>query len=71
MYAEVMNMVMLMANSSVISYEVYDETGHSVGCVMLPRNPRILGQDQGTVYLRRPTPRLVERQADRRRMVDH
>jgi hypothetical protein len=38
-------------------YEVYDEDGNPVGCVVLPRQPRFLGPREGTVYLRRQ-PRL-------------
>jgi hypothetical protein len=35
------------------NYEVYDEDGKPVGCVVLPRQPRFLGARAGTVYLRR------------------
>ena len=35
------------------SYEVYDDRGHSVGRVVLPRQSRFVGTSRGTVYLRR------------------
>jgi hypothetical protein len=40
------------------TYEVFDEQGHSVGRVILPKRPRFLGAEQGTVYLRRDPPHL-------------
>jgi hypothetical protein len=47
-------MVMLRSNKPVITYEVYDDNGHSVGCVILPKSSRVVGQTEGTVLLRRP-----------------
>lgn len=44
-----------------ISYEVYDERGNSVGCVIMPRGKRVVGKDQGTVLLRRPSGRQRSR----------
>lgn len=41
-------------SQSFDSYEVYDEDGHSVGQVILPRNLRPFGRTKGTVYLQRP-----------------
>lgn len=38
------------------SYEVYDDRGHSVGRVVLPRQSRFVGTSRGTVYLRRQPP---------------
>lgn len=52
---------MLRSNKPVITYEVYDENGRSVGCVILPRSPRVVGPTEGTVLLRRPAPRAVRR----------
>ena len=49
-------MVMLRTNKPVITYEVYDEHGQSVGCVILPRSSRVVGPSEGTVLLRRSTP---------------
>ena len=56
-------MVMLRTQKPVITYEVYDDQGRSVGCVILPRSPRVVGPREGTVLLRRstPTPRPVTR----------
>lgn len=48
---------MLNLKKREISYEVYDEQGRPVGCVILPRSQRLIGKDQGTVLLRRPTPK--------------
>lgn len=48
---------MLRSNKPVITYEVYDDKGRSVGCVILPRSPRVVGPSEGTVLLRRPAPR--------------
>ena len=48
---------MLNLKKREISYEVYDDQGRPVGCVILPRSPRVVGKDQGTVLLRRPAPR--------------
>lgn len=45
---------MLNLKQREISYEVYDEQGNSVGCVIMPRGKRVVGKDQGTVLLRRP-----------------
>jgi hypothetical protein len=50
-------MVMLNLKKREISYEVYDDQGRPVGCVILPRSQRVVGKDQGTVLLRRPTPK--------------
>jgi len=58
-------MVMLRSTKPVITYEVYDDHGNSVGCVILPRSQRVVGQDQGTVLLRRPMPRPPARTAPR------
>lgn len=49
-------MVMLRSTKPVITYEVYDESGKSVGCVVLPKSERIVGKHRGTVLLQRPTP---------------
>jgi hypothetical protein len=50
-------MVMLnLKKQQEIRYEVYDARGNPIGCVILPRGQRILGRDQGTVLLRRPSP---------------
>lgn len=49
-------MVMLNLKKQEISYEVYDDQGRTVGCVILPRSQRLIGKDQGTVLLRRPAP---------------
>lgn len=54
-------MVMLRTNKPVITYEVYDDQGRSVGCVILPRSTRVVGPREGTVLLRRPS--LEPRQA--------
>lgn len=48
---------MLNLKKREISYEVYDDQGRSVGCVILPRSQRVVGKDQGTVLLRRPAPK--------------
>lgn len=48
---------MLNLKKREISYEVFDDQGQPVGCVILPRSQRVVGKDQGTVLLRRPTPR--------------
>lgn len=48
---------MLNLKKREISYEVYDDQGRPVGCVILPRSQRVVGKDQGTVLLRRPTPK--------------
>lgn len=48
-------MVMLRSRKPVITYEVYDDHGRSVGCVILPRSSRVTGANEGTVLLRRPT----------------
>ncbi|MFN2316556.1 MAG: hypothetical protein ABR551_03495 [Gemmatimonadales bacterium] len=47
---------MLNLRKREISYEVYDDQGRPVGCVILPRSQRVVGKDLGTVLLRRPTP---------------
>lgn len=47
---------MLNPRKREITYEVYDDQGRPVGCVILPRSQRIVGKDQGTVLLRRPAP---------------
>ncbi len=52
---------MLRSNKPVITYEVYDENGRSVGCVILPRSPRVVGPSEGTVLLRRPQPKAMRR----------
>lgn len=49
-------MVQLRSRKPVITYEVYDDQGRSVGCVILPRSPRVVGSHEGTVLLRRPAP---------------
>lgn len=49
---------MLNLKKHEISYEVYDDQGRPVGCVILPRSQRPVGKDQGTVLLRRPAPKL-------------
>lgn len=54
-------MVMLRSTQPVITYEVYDDRGNSVGCVILPRSARVVGQSQGTVLLRRPGPATPSR----------
>jgi hypothetical protein len=54
-------MVMLRSNKPVITYEVYDDHGRSVGCVILPRSPRVVGPAEGTVLLRRPAPKAMAR----------
>jgi hypothetical protein len=41
------------------TYEVFDDHGHSVGRVILPRRTRFIGAEQGTVYLRRELPRAT------------
>lgn len=48
---------MLNLKKREISYEVYDDQGRPVGCVILPRSQRLVGKDQGTVLLRRPAPK--------------
>lgn len=48
---------MLNLKKREISYEVYDDQGRPVGCVILPRSQQVVGKDQGTVLLRRPTPK--------------
>lgn len=48
--------VMLRSGKPVITYEVYDDQGRSVGCVILPRSSRVVGQSEGTVLLRRSMP---------------
>lgn len=48
---------MLNLKKREITYEVYDDQGRPVGCVILPRSQRVVGKDQGTVLLRRPTPK--------------
>lgn len=47
-------MVTRLSNKAVTTYEVFDERGHSVGCVILPRSPRVVGPSEGTVFLHRP-----------------
>lgn len=49
-------MVMLRHDRPYTSYEVYDENGNSVGCVILPKSRKVIGRDQPTVLLRRRTP---------------
>lgn len=58
-------MVMLRSTKPVIMYEVYDDNGKSVGCVVLPKSERIIGQNRGTVLLQRPTPPASPRNAPR------
>jgi len=58
-------MVMLRSAKPVITYEVYDDHGNSVGCVILPRSARVVGQSQGTVLLRRPGPATPTRDRSR------
>jgi hypothetical protein len=48
---------MLNPKKREITYEVFDDQGRPVGCVILPRSQRVVGKDQGTVLLRRPTPK--------------
>lgn len=40
--------------------EVYDERGTAVGSVNAPSEARLFGANQGTVYLARPIPAVVE-----------
>ena len=40
--------------------EVYDERGRSLGSVLLPSDPGLIGADKGTVYLARPLPTIPE-----------
>lgn len=54
-------MVMLNPGRRELTYEVYDEQGNSVGCVILPRGQRVLGREQGTVLLRRAAPPAAPR----------
>ena len=58
-------MIMQRTNKPVITYEVYDDQGRSVGCVILPKSTRIVGQSEGTVLLRRPSSTGRERTAAR------
>jgi len=38
-------------------YEVYDDQGNSVGRVILPKERRLFGPANGTVFLRRDPPK--------------
>ncbi|HUG27583.1 MAG TPA: hypothetical protein VMK53_04735 [Gemmatimonadales bacterium] len=49
---------MLNLKKHEISYEVYDDQGRPVGCVILPRSQRVVGKNEGTVLLRRPAPKM-------------
>jgi len=58
-------MVMLRSTKPVITYEVYDDHGKSVGCVVLPKSDRIVGKNRGTVLLQRSTPPASPRTSPR------
>lgn len=60
MRAEAMVMLNLKKQQE-IRYEVYDSAGNPVGCVIMPRSQRVLGREQGTVLLRRATPKTGAR----------
>ena len=49
-------MVMLRHDRPYTSYEVYDENGNSVGCVIFPKSRKVIGRDQPTVLLHRRIP---------------
>ena len=54
-------MVMLKSRTPVTTYEVLNDRGESIGRVILPLDPRVVGVGQPTVFLERTmhTPQLV------------
>ena len=51
-------MVMRCENEQVLAYRLFDESGHDLGTVLLPRQEMIFGPQAGTVLLRRDMPRV-------------
>jgi len=49
-------MVMRCDNDQVVAYELYDDCGHSLGTILMPRDERVVGAQARTVLLRRELP---------------
>lgn len=52
--------MLLARHETTERLEIYDERGLPVGSVNLPSDPRLFGANQGTVYLERPVPIILE-----------
>lgn len=52
--------MLLARHETAERLEVYDERGLPVGSVILPSDPRLFGANQGTVYLARPVPVVLQ-----------
>ena len=46
-------MVMRTREGQLETYEVYDDHGESIGRVILPQDPKVVGREKGTVLLLR------------------
>jgi hypothetical protein len=51
-------MVMRVENEHVLAYQLFDESGHNLGTVLLPSQEMIVGPQAGTVLLRRDMPKM-------------
>ena len=49
-------MVMGCDSEHVLAYELYDDSGHSLGRILMPRDETIVGVQARTVLLRRELP---------------
>ncbi len=49
-------MVMRCDNEHVVAFELYDEGGHSLGRILMPRDEIVVGVQARTVLLRRELP---------------
>ena len=49
-------MVMLATDSPIPTYRVYDDTGASLGRIVLPVTDRVSGRGAATIFLQRDPP---------------
>ena len=59
-------MVMLATDSPIPTFSLVDDTGTSVGRIVLPVEDRISGSGAATIYLQRESPLRRRRMTDNR-----